>query len=838
VVTVAGTGLAGAGQVATGPRGGHGARRLPEPGWLERFPPRPVPASWPATELTRREVRALLARPRFAAGSRATQASLGTGLARTLDWLGRHPGGTWQERWIASGADAAGNIGWRLLAGRWLRQTGRGCADDRPDRVLFGRGVVALICGDVIRPSLEWLTVPAAPRYLAAALARSRDPGGFAALARLSDAELGQSARCVAAGQVAAIVAAKGGMISDITVGDCLELTGLLRAAGSPGRRGSLRFYQLLHAMGVLGEQAPPTMRAFTSSGQLTCAQLIGRYQIQCGPVRDLITDYLRERQPALDYSTLDNLARTLGGLFWRDLELHHPGISSLRLPADVAAGWKQRIRTKTTRVRVPGGQVIAEDSRRSGVLGHLVRVRAFYLDIAQWAMEDPARWGQWAAPCPIRDAELSHKKERQERKSRIDQRTRERMPALPALAAAAGRARAEAAGRLQAARRAGPGELFTAAGTTLRRLAASGSAGARIWAEDPATGQRSNLTLDEHRAFWAWATIEVLRLTGIRIEELTELSHHSLVQYKLPATGELIPLLHIAPSKTDAERLLVVSPELADVLSAIICRIRDAGGTVPLAVSRDIHELRWNPPMPLLFQRRYGAENRPIPAKQIREILRVALNTAGLTDAAGQPLAFTPHDFRRLWITDAITHGMPPHIAQLICGHQAITTTMGYKAVYPEEAINGHRAYIARRRALRPADEYRTPTDTEWEEFLGHFERRKVALGDCGRAYATTCIHEHSCIRCPLLRPDPARRQRLEEITANLTARIAEAQREGWTGEAEALNISLSAARHKLAQLDNLTRRQATIHLGMPGFAAITAQTTTTPPGPGHPPA
>jgi hypothetical protein len=45
----------------------------------------------------------------------------------------------------------------------------------------------------------------------------------------------------------------------------------------------------------------------------------------------------------------------------------------------------------------------------------------------------------------------------------------------------------------------------------------------------------------------------------GIRVEELTELSHHSLVQYRLPDTGELIPLLHIAPSKTDAERLLPI---------------------------------------------------------------------------------------------------------------------------------------------------------------------------------------------------------------------------------------------------------------------------------------
>ena len=52
----------------------------------------------------------------------------------------------------------------------------------------------------------------------------------------------------------------------------------------------------------------------------------------------------------------------------------------------------------------------------------------------------------------------------------------------------------------------------------------------------------------------------------GIRIEELTELSHHSLVQYRLPTTGEIVPLLQIAPSKTDAERLLVVSPNLTEL--------------------------------------------------------------------------------------------------------------------------------------------------------------------------------------------------------------------------------------------------------------------------------
>ena len=54
---------------------------------------------------------------------------------------------------------------------------------------------------------------------------------------------------------------------------------------------------------------------------------------------------------------------------------------------------------------------------------------------------------------------------------------------------------------------------------------------------------------------------------------------------------------------------------------------------------------------------------------------------------------------------------GLPPHIAQIIAGHQDLNVTMGYKAVYPDEAIQAHLAFLTRRRALRPSEEYRSPT-------------------------------------------------------------------------------------------------------------------------------
>ncbi len=172
----------------------------------------------------------------------------------------------------------------------------------------------------------------------------------------------------------------------------------------------------------------------------------------------------------------------------------------------------------------------------------------------------------------------------------------------------------------------------------------------------------------------------------------------------------------------------------------------------------------------------------------------------------------------RRIWITSAVLNGLPPHIAQIIAGHRDINVTMGYKAVYPEEAIQAHLAFLARRRSLRPSEEYRAPTEAEWEEFLGHFERRKVSLGTCGRAFSSPCAHEHACVKCALLWPDPAQRARLVEIRDNLIDRIAEAEREGWLGEVEGLKISLAGAEDKLTQLDRRTRTTtAPVDLGIP---------------------
>ena len=132
---------------------------------------------------------------------------------------------------------------------------------------------------------------------------------------------------------------------------------------------------------------------------------------------------------------------------------------------------------------------------------------------------------------------------------------------------------------------------------------------------------------------------------------------------------------------------------------------------------------------------------------------------------------------------------------------------------------IAHHRAFIARRRAERPSEEYRELTAVEWDEFLAHFELRKVALGTCGRDHGTPCAHENACVRCPLLRVDPAQMPRLEGIHANLVDRLQEAKEQGWLGEVAAIETTIAAADQKLVTMRTQIAQRATTNLGMPSI-------------------
>ena len=202
---------------------------------------------------------------------------------------------------------------------------------------------------------------------------------------------------------------------------------------------------------------------------------------------------------PRWTTTSLKSLACTLGMLFWQDLERHNPGISSLHLSAEVAGDWKQRLRTKPKTITSAAGEKTQAQVPRLELPGVHGPGPRFLPGPGPVGCRYPSRWGPWAVPCPIREQETGRRKARRHRKSRMDARTRERLPVLPVLIQTVNERRTAAQALLETARRARHSESFTAAGQTLTRVVTRhGTTVGRVWAADRGTG--NDVTLPSRR--------------------------------------------------------------------------------------------------------------------------------------------------------------------------------------------------------------------------------------------------------------------------------------------------------------------------------------------------
>jgi hypothetical protein len=95
-----------------------------------RFPTRPVQTCWPATTHTLDEISQRLTSPPFLPEVKATRAGRRRGVAKLLRWLYSFPGDTWQQRWLASGAEDRPGAAWSQLPLRWLRDRGESASYD------------------------------------------------------------------------------------------------------------------------------------------------------------------------------------------------------------------------------------------------------------------------------------------------------------------------------------------------------------------------------------------------------------------------------------------------------------------------------------------------------------------------------------------------------------------------------------------------------------------------------------------------------------------------------------------------------------------------------------
>ena len=194
------------------------------------------------------------------------------GLTVVLDWLQDQPGrpgssGGWPAAPRTAGPAGAGP------GCRWL------AAEHGGHRAAAGTdalttGCWSLICADVIRPALQLAAAQRTGRKPHGRdMARARDPAGFARLRRLCAAAAGIADAQRPDGRPpgrACIVAAKGGMVADVTVGDCWSCSTPSAAIRQvTGAGDELTSTGCCAMLGIFRADAPPSLRVFRARGQL-----------------------------------------------------------------------------------------------------------------------------------------------------------------------------------------------------------------------------------------------------------------------------------------------------------------------------------------------------------------------------------------------------------------------------------------------------------------------------------------------------------------------------------------------------------------------------------------
>lgn len=724
------------------------------------------------------------------------------GLKWLLSYLVRHAGRTWQEKWISSGF----NDGHRKI--RELT-TGNFRLDGE-----LGHSLMLLCCLRVIRPSLAAFKINSFYRYHEHFEQAQNDPDLDRFLALVEQQDTSNHFKRCARMDVAAALTTQGIRFADLSAEALLHYAVATREGGwGRGYETHVGYlaWRVMSESGHFPAQVPPTLRGAMRSPAQTPAELVDKYNITNPDIRDVFVAYLTRRSHDIDFATLRDLAEDICGKFWTGLQQINPGQPNFVISQEHYESWRAVVAVRR------------DGKPRLQLEAVMTNIRAFYLDLQGWAAEEPERWARWVAPCPIAGRETRTRgKAARRAKERMDSRIRLLQPVLPAFIAAATERKDHFQELLKVAGETRKDEVITVGGKHYQRLYTEGDARHRrfhgvsnVRVLDLSTNRKINVTFTEDAVFWQWAAVETLRHTGLRCDELLELSQLSIRQYIRP-NGEIVALLVVAPSKNDRERVIPMSPDLFHVIATIIRRLTRNRESVPLATRFNPSERVTSEPLPFLFQRTIGQRTEVINAGTLRDELAKLSDAVAIDHPELGGCRFTPHDFRRLLATDLVNNGLPIHIGAALLGHLDIQTTHGYVTVFREDVVRHYQKHLAERRAARPAREYKSPTETEWAEFEEHFDKRKVELGDCARPYATPCEHEHACIRCPMLHVNPGMIARLDEINTDLISRRELAQTRGWLGELEGIALTLQFLAAKRAEAHRSVNR-GPASLGMP---------------------
>ncbi len=294
-----------------------------------------------------------------------------------LDWLDAFPGASYQDRWLASDADAAGRTWAALFAPTPVGQQ------------RAARALEAVISLGAVRPSYDFL-FSVCSRRLWSTWREEHDQALFARVGQPGAGNLARHQLAEVMISLARMSIRTGRPLDQLTCDDLLAFrAAMLAVKGEHNKVPCASIYFLSRQAGLFPD-GPEEFWALRTASPLSPAEVVTSYGVKSPVMAGLLGQYLAERRPGLDYVSFKHVADHLCRLFWRDIEAAHPGIDTHRLTRDQVEAWKRRVKT------LPDGRP------RQRFTSVYLTVRCFHLDINHWANDHPERWASWATPSPV----------------------------------------------------------------------------------------------------------------------------------------------------------------------------------------------------------------------------------------------------------------------------------------------------------------------------------------------------------------------------------------------------------------------------------------------------
>lgn len=616
--------------------------------------------------------------------------------------LDKREGKTLQERW-----EDFEEMVWP----RWVS------GQDRPDPVYnWTGGVRAAIMARIVRPSGRVLD---SARYRDWIRALPEDDPLLRAMRELEQAVANTQSTNERVHQTAVnlgvrILLTQGySSLEEIIEGDLIE-TGQSRT-----RRGADLLDAALCSIGVFSRSPRTAAGRHRRTSQRSPLELVQMADI---PVRfqSATLLYLQASQSRVgcNYRTIQGRARALG-LFWRFIDLHHPEVGSCSeiIPAH-GRGFVQYAIDLNEHGRLTEAEADAGSNTTNGML---MAVKTFFYDVCAWATEEDSPFAEHApqalpiARVDLKTSGLHNVRRRQEARMTATVLDLEReMPQMRAYA--------------------------------LSR-----------WSEMERTHAVNDCAATRQaysRAFWDWATLELLVQSGLRIEEARELTTLDILKRRLP-DKRVYYMLHVKPSKFDRARVIPMGDGLGRVVAEIVQHIKwiyDAE-QVPACSGWATHRKVEFHRAPYLLQT--GKQPSVSSSANLRDRLKRISRGAEARRADGSSLMLRPHDCRRIFASEHLNNNTPIHVIQALLGHATPDTVMVYAKLYPTRLVEEYRkavrgAYVS----IHGEESLRNPTAEEWDAFEKGCSMRDMGTHMCALPTGEYCPKGLVCLGCVHAQP------------------------------------------------------------------------------------